>query len=66
MSSCVGLVYFQSLLGLRLLTNGLGVNGQKKKKKGNWDIINKNEHSTFHTGKPENFNILRKVFLIIL
>ena len=65
MSSCVGLVYFQSLLGLRLLTDGLGVNGQKKKK-GNWDIINKNEHNTFHTGKPENFNILRKVFLIIL
>ena len=64
MSSCVGLVYFQSLLGLRLLLviylYGLvGVNGEKKKKNGNWDIINKNGHSTF--GKPGNFNILREV-----
>ena len=47
------------------LSYKLGVNGEKKVN-GNWDIINKNEHSTFHTGKPENFNILRKVFLIIL
>ena len=30
-----------------------------KKVNGNWDIINKNEHSTFHTGKPRNFNSLR-------
>ena len=34
----------------------LGVNGEKKKN-GNWDIINKNGHSTFHIGKPENFSI---------
>ena len=47
------------------LSYELGVNGEKKVN-GNWDIINKNEHSTFHTGKPENFNSLRKVFLIIL
>ena len=32
---------------------------KKKKKNGNWDIINKNGHSTF--GKPGNFNILREV-----
>ena len=27
-----------------------------KKVDENWDIINKNGHSTFHTGKPGNFN----------
>ena len=34
-----------------------------KKNNGNWDIINKNGHSTYHTGigKPGNFNILREV-----
>ena len=37
-----------------------------KKNNGNWDIINKNGHSTFDTGKPENFNISREVILIIL
>ena len=31
------------------LSYELGVNG--KKVNGNWDIISKNEHSTFHTGK---------------
>ena len=30
-----------------------------KKVNGNWDIININGHSTFHTGKPRNFNSLR-------
>ena len=30
-----------------------------KKVNGNWDIINKNGHSTFHTGKPGKFNSLR-------
>ena len=67
MSSCVGLVYFQSLLGLRLLLviylYGLGVNGEKINNV-SWDIINKNGHSTF--GKPGNFNILREVISIIL
>ena len=43
------------------LSYGVGVNGGKKKKNGNWDIINKNGHSTFHTDKPGNFNILREV-----
>ena len=39
MSSCVGLVYFQSLVGLRLLlVVYLGVNGEKKVN-GNWDSI---------------------------
>ena len=27
---------------------------------GNWDIINKNEYSTFHTIKPGSFNSLRE------
>ena len=30
-----------------------GVNGEKKVN-GNWDIINKNGYSTFHTGKHES------------
>ena len=42
-----------------------GVNGEKKVN-GNWHIINKNGHSTFHTGKPGNFNNLREVIWIIL
>ena len=28
----------------------------KKKVNGNWDIINRNGHSTFHNDKPGNFN----------
>ena len=47
------------------LSYELGVNGEKKVN-GNWDIINKNGHSTFQSGKPENFNSLREVILIIL
>ena len=43
------------------LSYELGVNGDKKVN-GNWDIINKNGHSTFHTGKPASFNSLREVF----
>ena len=35
------------------LSYELGVNGAKKVN-GNWDIINKNGHSTFHTGKHES------------
>ena len=38
----------------------LGVNGEKNVN-GNWDIVNKNGHSTFHTGKPGNFTSLREV-----
>ena len=38
----------------------------KKKVNGNWNIINKNGYSTFHTGKPGNFNSLREVIWIIL
>ena len=34
----------------------LGVNGEKKVN-GNWDIINKNEHSTFHNDKPRNLTV---------
>ena len=37
-----------------VLSYGLGVNDEKN---GHWDIINKNRHSTFHTGKPGKFNI---------
>ena len=43
----------------------IGLNDVKKVN-GNWDIINKNEHSIFHTGKPGNFNSLREVIWIIL
>ena len=42
------------------LSYELGVNGEKKVN-GNWNIINKHGHSTFHTGKPKNFNSLREV-----
>ena len=42
------------------LSYELGVNGEKKVN-GNWDIINKNGHSTFQTGKPGNFNSSREV-----
>ena len=41
------------------LSYELGVNG--KKVNGNWDIINKNGHSTFHNGKSRDFNSLREV-----
>ena len=47
------------------LSYELGVNGEKKVNE-NWDIINKNWHSTFHTGKTGNFNSLREVIWIIL
>ena len=43
------------------LSYEVDVNGEKEKVNGNWDIINKNEHSTFHTGKPGNFNSLREL-----
>ena len=44
------------------LSYELGVNGEKEVN-GHWDIFNKNLHSsnTFHTGKPGNFNSLRKI-----
>ena len=35
------------------LSYELGVNGSKKVN-GNWDIINKNGHSTFRTGKHDS------------
>ena len=39
----------------------------KKNVNGNWDIIiNKNWHSTFHTGKPGNFISWREVIWVIL
>ena len=60
MFNFVGLVYFQSsrikTTALRLSCE-LGVNGEKKVNE-NWDIISKSGHSTFRTGKPENFNSL--------
>ena len=42
------------------LSYELGVNGDKKVN-GNWDVINKNGHSTFHTGEPGHFSSLREV-----
>ena len=47
------------------LSYELGVNGMKKVN-GNWDIINKNGQSIFHTGQSGSFNSLREVILIIL
>ena len=47
------------------LSYELGVNGEKKVN-GNWDIINKNEHSSFHTGKPGNFISLIEVIGTVL
>ena len=41
----------------------LSVNGEKKVN-GNW-VVNKNGYSTFHTGKPGNFNSLREAIWII-
>ena len=41
------------------LSYELGVNSEKKVN-GNWDITNRNGHSTFHTGKPGNLNSLRE------
>ena len=57
-SCCVGLVDFQSLASwiettASRLSYELGVNGAKKVN-GNWDIINKNGHTTFQTGKHES------------
>ena len=43
------------------LSYELGVNGENKVNR-NWDIVNKNGHSKFHTGKPGNFNSLRLVY----
>ena len=53
MSICVELVDFQNLASwIETTVSGLpyelGVNGAKKVN-GNWSIINKNGHSTFHT-----------------
>ena len=67
MFSCVGLVYFQILLDCKTTASclfyELGVNDEKKVN-GNWDIINKNEHGTSHTGKPGNLNSLRDINLM--
>ena len=66
MSSCVGLVYFKSLVWLRILLFILWTRFTWwKKVNGNWDVINKNEHSLFHTSKPGNFNSLREVIFIL-
>ena len=43
------------------LSYELGVNGEKKLMETEILGINKNGHSTFHTGKPGNFNSLREV-----
>ena len=41
------------------LSYELGINGEQKSQ---WKLgyFNKNGHSTFHTGKPGNFNSLRE------
>ena len=40
---------------MRCLKPDQALNGEKKSMEGNWDIINKNGHSTFHSSKPGNF-----------
>ena len=65
MSSCVGLVYFESVIGLletpaSHLSYELGVNGEKKSMETGILLIKINI-CTFHTGKPGNFNRLRDV-----
>ena len=66
MSSCVRLVYFQCLVGLRLSTASgksyeLGVNGEKKLMETGILLI-KNGHSTFHTGKSGNFGAIARSY----
>ena len=67
--SCVSICLFSKSSWIKTtasaLSYELGVNGEKKVN-GNWDIINKNGHSTFQTGKPRNFNSLREVICIVL
>ena len=67
MSICVELVDFQSLASwIETTVSGLpyelGVNGAKKVN-GNWSIINKNGHSTFHT---VNISVSAKKLLWLL
>ena len=46
------------------LSYELGVNDEEKVN-GNWDVIIKNGHNTFQTGKTGNFNSLREVICIL-
>ena len=67
MSICVELVDFQNLASwIETTVSGLpyelGVNGAKKVN-GNWSIINKNGHSTFHT---VNMSVSAKKLLWLL
>ena len=58
MSNCVGISLFLKSSWIKTTASGLsyelGVSGEKNVN-GNWDIINKNGHSTFHTGKTWKF-----------
>ena len=69
MFSCVGLVYFQSLFGLRLtasgLSYGLGLNGEEKIMETGILLLKMDIAHFIHTSKPGNFNILREVIWII-
>ena len=67
MPSWVGLVHFQSWIKTTAsgLSYELGINGEKKKLM-EIGVFNKNWYSTFHTGKPGNFNRLKEVIWIIL
>ena len=68
MSTCVGLVYFQSLVGLWLLlvvlSHELSVNGEKKLLETGILII-KMDIAHF-TGKPGNFNSLKNYIMTLL
>ena len=69
MFSCVGLVYFQSLFGLRLtasgLSYGLGLSGEEKIMETGILLLKMDIAHFIHTSKPGNFNILREVIWII-
>ena len=51
---------FSKSTWIKTTASGLSYGEKKQKKTGNWDI-KKNGHSTFHTDKPGNFDILREV-----
>ena len=51
---------FSKSTWIKTTASGLSYGEKKQKKPGNWDI-KENGHSTFHTDKPGNFDILREV-----
>ena len=58
------MILFSKYTWIKTTSSGLSyelvLNGKKEVNE-NWDIIDKNGHSTFQTCKPGNFNSLREV-----